>query len=299
MDLKAILKHPALNKWNLFLLIAVPMSVAIAAASINSDLSEPAGVSSMISVSVRWAVPFINLIACTSALYFLFPGVVTAWLLRNRRYFGMCFAVAMGWQAIYIYIISNAFRGYYFEEVFVLRNELEGSVGYIALGAMVATSFAPVRRYFSAVQWRLIHLTGLYFLWSYAFATYWWNVFYYEDPEVIDYAYYWMGFTAFALRIFAWWKKRRQKLQGGRLETQASRLHQGFGAVLIGFGLLSSATGHVWYPLVEGSLYGPQWSLALELWLPYWPFEPFYPLIAIAMGAWLCVAARPRSGLGS
>lgn len=68
-------------------------------------------------------------------------------------------AVAMGWQAAFIFMMSNFFREYYFEEVFYLRDELEGSTGYIFLGAMVVTSFSVGRRYWvqplspSAFSW--------------------------------------------------------------------------------------------------------------------------------------------------
>jgi DMSO/TMAO reductase YedYZ heme-binding membrane subunit len=91
----------------------------------------------------------------------------------------MCFAAAMAWQGLFIFMMSNYFRAYYFEDVYLLHDELEGSVGYISFAAMVVTSFKFARKYLDTNQWKLIHKSGIYLLWAYAFSVYWWNLFYY------------------------------------------------------------------------------------------------------------------------
>ena len=129
IDLKTALRAKAINGWNLFWLISVPMSLVMIVRMTGVDMSTGAGVSSMIGFSVRWAVPFIFLVVAISSLQYLFPGPVPAWLLRNRKYIGLCFAVAMAWQGAFIAIMSNFFSDYYYEDVYLLRDELEGSVG--------------------------------------------------------------------------------------------------------------------------------------------------------------------------
>lgn len=190
IDLKTVLQHKAINQWKLFWLVSVPMSVMMVIEMMGVDLSDAVAVSHMISFSVRWAVPIIFLVAATSALQALFPGPLPMWLLRNRKYVGMCFAVAMAWQGLFIFMMSNFFRDYYFEEIFYLRDELEGSTGYIFLAAMVVTSFKFGRKYLNAKQWKLLHRSGLYFLWAYPFSVYWWNLSYYENPQPLDYVFY-------------------------------------------------------------------------------------------------------------
>ena len=64
------------------------------------DVSTGEGVSEMIGYSVRLAVPFIYLVVAASALPVVFPGAGSTWLLRNRKYIGLCFAVAMAWQGL-------------------------------------------------------------------------------------------------------------------------------------------------------------------------------------------------------
>ncbi len=281
----AVLRHPMLNGWNLFWLVALPLSVMMLVELQENDLSTAAGVSHMIQFSVRWAVPFIYLVVATSALQRLFPGPIPAWLLRNRKYVGLCFAVAMAWQGLFIFLMSTVFRDYYYEEVFYLRDELEGSTGYLFLAALVVTSFRFGRSQLNARQWKLLHRAGVYFLWAYPFSVYWWNLYYYKTGAAIDYFFYWSGFLAFALRIAAW-----QKNQPRQLALSSSR--KALASVLVLCGTLLAATGSIWQEPVTTTLLGPDWSATLSLWLPYWPFEPFLALGVLGFAALVAAPAK-------
>jgi len=291
-DLKEILKNKAINKWRLFWLISIPMSIVMVIAMMGADMSTGPGVSTMISFSVRWAVPFIYLVVAASSVQMLFPGAFTNWWLRNRKYIGMCFAVAMAWQGLFIFIMSNFFREYYYADVYLLRDELEGSIGYIFLPAMVVTSFGFARKYLNQKQWKLIHKSGIYFLWAYPFSVYWWNLFYYEDPRPIDYLFYWSGFIAFALRIAAWGKKRQQTVNRNVPEISTPIVFKVLGGTIIAFGFFVSASGLYWQEPVTAFLTAPKWSADLLLWLPYWPFEPYLSLFIIGLGAMLVTKVR-------
>ncbi len=281
------LTNKALNGWPLFWLISIPMSLVMVVAMLGVDLSTGPGVSAMIGFSVRWAVPFIFLVVAISSLQVLFPGPIPAWLLRNRKYLGLCFAVAMAWQGVFIFTMSMFFRDYYYEDIYFLRDELEGSVGYIFLVAMVLTSFRFARKHLTSRQWKLIHKSGLYFLWAYPFSVYWWNLSYYEDPQAIDYLFYWMGFLAFALRIAAWAKLRRKRARSDLSGSRTPAALKVLGGAFVISGLLAAATGLQWQKPVSEFLTAPEWSARLELWLPYWPLEPFLPLFVIGCGAML------------
>jgi len=257
IDLEAALQNKAINGWRLFWLISIPMCIVMVIAMTGADMSTGPGVSTMIGFSVRWAVPFIFLAVATSSLQVLFPGPFPTWLLRNRKYIGMCFAVAMAWQGLFIFVMSIFFRDYYYEDIYLLRDELEGSVGYIFLAAMVLTSFHFGRKHLNSTQWKLLHRSAIYFLWAYAFSVYWWNLSYYENPQAIDYVFYWSGFLAFVLRIAAWGK-----------------------------------TGLHWQEPVTEFLLAPAWSANLVLWLPYWPFEPYLSIFIIGLGTMLLTKVR-------
>ena len=294
LDLKALLAHKAINKWRLFWLIAIPMFITIVVTMMGADMSTASGVSSMIGFSVRLAVPFIFLVVAASSMQILFPGSFSKWWLRNRKYIGMCFAVAMSWQGLFIFIMSYFFRDYYFENVYLFRDELEGSIGYIFLPAMVVTSFHFGRKHLSAKQWKLLHKSGIYFLWAYPFSTYWWSLSYYQNPVPLDYVYYWCGFLAFAVRIAAWGKQRRQVMDRNAAEGSTPLVLKALGSAIIVLGLVWSAYGLYWQERVTGFLTTPEWSANLVLWLPFWPFEPFLSLFIIGLGTMLVTMAVPK-----
>jgi hypothetical protein len=298
-SLQAALKHKTLNAWGLFCLLCIPMSLVMAGEMLRTDLSSPAGVTHMIAYSVRWAVPLIYLVTAASALYALFPGPVPAWLMRNRKYIGLAFAVAMAWQGLFIFLVSTLHRDYYVGEIFLLRDEIEGSTGYLFLAAMVATSFDFGRKLLTAAQWKLLHRSGVYFLWAYPFSVYWWNLSFYPDPRLIDHLFYWAGFIVFALRIFAWGRNRLRSASTSGIGSLVPPARQWLGAILIGCGLAAAGTGLHWQASVTRLLTAPEWSANLVSWLPFWPFEPFLPLVVIGLGTMLATACRTAHAPGS
>ena len=292
-----LLKSKAINGWGLYFLFIVPISVAIIVTMMGKDLSVGENMASMISYSVRFAIPFIFLLTGASAFQILFPSPFGKWLQRNAKIFGLCFATAMAWQGLFIFMISNFMRDYYFNEIYFFRDELEGTVGYIFIAAMIVTSFSFGRKYVSPMQWGLIQKGGVYFLWAYAFGVYWWNLFYYPQyepfpqPRMLDYIYYWAGFSAFALRIAAWGKIRLQKSP----MNQTPVLLRALGIGMIAIGLVGSATGLSWYKPVYGFITGPAWSAELVLWLPYWPLTPYLCLLIIGLGTLFATLVLPQS----
>lgn len=273
----------AINGWYLYWLITLPMTVFLVLNTVAADLGNPEDVSHLISYSVRWSVPFIYFVLAASSMPVVFPGDLSRWWARNRKYIGLVFATAMAWQGAFIFLVSTVHSDYYYSDIYYLRDELEGSSGYIFLAAMVFTSFEFGRRLITARQWKLIHKSGVYFLWAYPFSVYWWNLFYYEAPRPIDYVFYVAGFLAFSVRIVAWAKKRHMKNQREGLDVAVTHLAAGY--LFIALGLLAAGTGALWRETISGILLAPAWSANLELWLPFWPFEPFLSLLLIALGA--------------
>ncbi len=293
-----IFKHPVSNSWTLFWLLSSLVNIAITSAVSHANLASPEDISYLIGYSVRWAIPFIYFVVAASSIRILFPGVVSNWWIRNRKYVGLVFAVAMAWQAIFIFLLSTFHRDYYFDEVFYFRDELEGSVGYIFLVAMIATSFRAARKRFNTLQWNLIHKSGVYFLWAYAFSVYWWNIFYYQYnesytiPKYHDYLFYWIGFLVFSLRVLAWGKARDNDLFQYTAFTKKGFLSKLFGLTSISLAICASATGSLWYEPVSRLLLTPAWSNELSLWLPFWPLEPFLPIFLLGIG--VSILTQPR-----
>ena len=158
------------------------------------------------------------------------------------------------------------------------------------------TSFRFGRQLLSPRQWKLLHKSGIYFLWAYAFSVYWWALFYYPSPSWIDYVFYWGGFLAWGLRAAAWSKKRRQRAEKASPQGGSLPVVRLTGVGIIGFGWIAAGFGSIWRQPAEELLTGYAITRIPELYLPYWPFEPFLPLLITGLGAFLWVkswAARP------
>jgi sulfoxide reductase heme-binding subunit YedZ len=208
VDLKKVLRNKAINGWSLFWLISIPISLLLLATMAGTDLSSGPGVSSMIQLSVRCAIPWLYLAFAASSINILFPGEGSRWLLRNRKIMGMCLAAAMAWQLLFILWMVGIYSDYYVEEVYAFTDALEGVVGYVFLFAMTVTTFKFGRSRITPKQWKYLHTTGIYFVWGYAWVVYWYQIFYYDSTLIIDYLYYWAGTLAWGLRIAAWTKKQ-------------------------------------------------------------------------------------------
>ena len=286
-----LLKHKAINTWNLFWLISGPISIAMIIAMTGVDLASAEGISSMIQLSVRCAVPWLYLAFAASSIQVLFPGPFGRWILCNRKYLGLCFAAAMAWQLLFILWLVTVHTDYYVEEVYVMRDAIEGVVGYAFLVAMTLTSFRFARKHLKPRQWRLLHLSGIYFLWAYAFSVYWWELFYYSDPVVIDYVYYWGGFLTWGLRSAAWYKKRRKLAAKSATPGSNQPALVLAGLATVGAGLIAASFGSLWRETVSDMLTGYSFTQIPELYLPNWPFEPFLPLFVIALGVLLMTKA--------
>ena len=203
-----ILNNKLLNSWSLFAIIVIPMCIAAAVAMTRVELSTAPGVSAMIQFSVRLAVPWLFIAFAASSLAVVFPGSLTRWLLRNRRIIGLCFAAGMAWQLLFIVWLVIGHWNYYLQEAYSYFDLAEQIPGYLVIFAMVVTSFRFGRSKLSARQWEILHKGGIYFLWGVVWSTYWFELFYYEDVQAIDYVYYWAGFAAWGVRALAWSKKR-------------------------------------------------------------------------------------------
>ena len=204
----SILNSKHLNKWSLFAIIVVPMCIAAVLKTTTADLATPAGVGTMITFSVRLAVPWLFLAFGSSSLYVVFPGTFSLWLLRNQRIMGLCFATGMAWQLFFILILTTVHYDYYMAEENGIHSLVERVPGYLFIFAMTLTSFRFGRSKLSPRQWKLLHKSGIYFIWGVLFSAYWYELFYYDDIQVIDYVYFWLGFAAWGIRMLAWTRKR-------------------------------------------------------------------------------------------
>ncbi len=278
----SILGHKHLNGWRLWGLVTGLISVSVIIPLSQIDISNPAHISGMIQQSVRLAVPWLFVAFAASSLVILFPNKFTKWILRNRRIFGLCFAAGMAWQLLFIFWLVIGFFGYYMEEAYNYYDLSEQIPGYLILFAMTFTSFRFGRNMLSPRQWKFLHKGGIYFIWAVVWSTYWFELYYYDDIQPIDYAYYWMGIAAWGMRMAAWTKKRRssQSLTGTlKLPAQTGVV------VLTGIGLYLIFFGNFWTPVALGLLSETPFGGWVELIVPFLPIAPLYAAALVASPA--------------
>jgi hypothetical protein len=96
-----------------------------------------------------------------SALERTWPGPVSRFLLLNRRYLGVSFAVSHLYHLIAILSLAALSSKPVANPVTVVA----GGLGFVFIAAMVATSFDRTAAYVGPRRWRLLHATGVYYIW--------------------------------------------------------------------------------------------------------------------------------------
>jgi sulfoxide reductase heme-binding subunit YedZ len=104
-----------------------------------------------------------------SSLYATWPSPLTRWMLRNRRYVGVSFAVSH-----FIHLIAIIALAYRLGDAFELNpvTLVGGGLAYVFIAAMTATSFDRTAAWIGPRAWRRLHTTGAYYIWFIFFTSY-------------------------------------------------------------------------------------------------------------------------------
>jgi len=103
---------------------------------------------------ILFLVPF-----TASPLHRLAKRSTTRWLVRERRSFGLTFAVAHGWHAVAVALFLTVL-----DEPVSALTRFGGTLGFVATAALAATSNDRAVRVLGR-GWRKLHLAGSYYLW--------------------------------------------------------------------------------------------------------------------------------------
>jgi methionine sulfoxide reductase heme-binding subunit len=205
-----LLHHRLLNGWPLFWLIAGLTVAVVVTAYLQKGVATPEAAVNMIRLSVQLASPWVFLAFVATPMKQLLPGNLSKWLLRNRRYLGLSFAVGFGWQAVFIGVLLAQHNAYYWE---TLHNDLDlllRMASYVFLFALTVTSFFPVRRKMRREHWRALHLLGIWYFWAAIWVSYAGQALS-SEARAIDMLYTFFGLLVLALRIAAYLKMRTTK----------------------------------------------------------------------------------------
>ena len=202
-----MLQYRVLNGWPLFYLIALLTLGGMVAGMLIIGISSPEDTIKLIRLSVQFASPWILIAFVTSALVTLFPGAISQWLLRNRRYTGLSFAAGFAWQAVFIAVLLDLYPAYYWDELHKTSELVGRSLSYVLLLALTVTSFYPVRRKLSRAQWSWLHWVGIWYFWAAIWVSYTEQALS-QNAKTIDVVFAVLGLLALILRLAANIKSR-------------------------------------------------------------------------------------------
>ena len=217
----SLLRHPLLNGWPLFGVIAGLSFAIILAGLATIGTSTPEATVAMIRLSVQLASPWIYLAFVATALVQLFPSSFSAWLLRNRRYVGLSFAAGFGWQAVFILVLLVLHGDYYATVLHDTAEFISRMLSYLLLLALTVTSFFPVRRTMDPRHWQLLHLVGIWYFWAAIWVSYAETAMM-GDARVIAIVFLVAGLIVLTLRCVAYLKKRSALVIEQPVETTIS-----------------------------------------------------------------------------
>jgi DMSO/TMAO reductase YedYZ heme-binding membrane subunit len=122
------------------------------------------GARMVVRYTARSSLLLFCLAVSASALHRLWASPFTRWQLRNRRYLGLSFAVS---HLIHLIAIVGfaAMAPALFAQATSPASFIFGGIGYAFIMAMAATSFDRTARAIGPRAWRILHTSGVYYLW--------------------------------------------------------------------------------------------------------------------------------------
>jgi methionine sulfoxide reductase heme-binding subunit len=122
------------------------------------------GVRMVIRFTARTSLLFFCLAFSAAALARIWPNTGTRWQHRNRRYLGVTFAASHAIHAVAIVCFAQMDPAGFALETSA-ASYIFGGLGYAFIIAMAASSFDRSAAAIGPRAWRILHLSGGYYLW--------------------------------------------------------------------------------------------------------------------------------------
>ena len=125
------------------------------------------GMRMLLRATARSSAVLFSAAFAASALQRRFRAGWTKWLLANRRYVGVSFAVSHLVHLGAIIGLARVAPAFHYAATTVVL----GGFGFVLVAAMTATSFDATAALIGRSAWRRLHTFGVYYLWFIFFAT--------------------------------------------------------------------------------------------------------------------------------
>ncbi len=159
--MKEIHEKPRKSNWSIVLIILGISILCFAGITLYFGFDEAS-----IRMNIRWSARFSLICFClafiASAFNLLLPNNFSHWLIKDRKYFGISFALI---HLIHLAFLVQLHQN--FDRVFEYRAILElflGGLAYVFLILMLFTSFKTFSNLISKRSWKLLHTIGGYWI---------------------------------------------------------------------------------------------------------------------------------------
>jgi hypothetical protein len=142
--------------------VAALAQLAIFASVVSIQGTDEAGIRALVRATARVSFLFFLPVYLASSLRRLWPTPATRWMLANRRYLGVSFFVAHALHLDSIWMLSLLLGDSFAMDAQSLYG---GGLAYVFAFAMAVTSSDRAFAWLGARRWRLLHRTGIHYIW--------------------------------------------------------------------------------------------------------------------------------------
>jgi sulfoxide reductase heme-binding subunit YedZ len=204
-------RQSRLQCWTLFGFLAAAILAAELRFVTVIDWSNPTDIRWLMGINWRLSAPYFLLTFAASPLQRLFPGKATRWLLANRRYLGLSFAVGAFCQIPPIVTLALRFQPS-LADIHSASSQFGEDCIYLTLVLMTVTSFRATKRHLSRTMWRRLHASGIYLLAGLYGVSYVYAALYETNSTYVVLGAAFV--IVWGLRAAVWWRRRTEL--GGR-----------------------------------------------------------------------------------
>lgn len=122
------------------------------------------GIRVVVRSTARSSIVLFALAFGASSLYRLAPARATGWLLRNRRYVGVSFALSHFLHADALIALARVSPRFVNEELSAVTL-VGGGLAYVFIAAMAITSTDRTAAWLTPRNWKRLHTVGGYYVW--------------------------------------------------------------------------------------------------------------------------------------
>jgi len=152
-----------IEKWRITGLVFIAVTVYCTAVTAYMGFNEES-VRILVRATARISIVLFLAAFTASSQHIFFQKPWTAWLLRNRRYIFVSFALSHT-EHFFTLIALGTMFSVPFREVFRTASIIGGGIAYLLLLAMTITSFDSTAKWLSRRQWTSLHTFGSYYIW--------------------------------------------------------------------------------------------------------------------------------------